>query len=862
MNEEEQYNQQNQDDPMTHINQKNKKKLQRVGKWASKKINQVSKKAGRALLKGLWRAFVVTLPYTAPIILIFIVAVCGYYIQYEIRGSQQIYVFDDKAKNDTEKDEKNVARTNASLLSSGTKEIQQYYNYMSQHSFWQILGDDNTKLEQNDEVRDYYQREQDYLLNSNLLYSLDATMHKMKFIYPEQFVKPVHYDPKKLELSPLTDEKGKLIVESEEYDEEGKKTGKKVKSVSDYGLGSIFKYAKAVKTVTVEGTMYKKEVWDDECGCKETVDTNEPFVYTMDGYPEDIWIISKAITFVGEYTFHYKDVKTKQADLTDNSVAGKPNEAVTKVLIGEAKVETEDGKTTTVPLYGYRKGAVYQTLPTLQKTDFNDKGQDYLMDFLLNYRVFVPANVLEKFDLEERAEANNIDLSKLQGGSLVNSEKFKRVLQYFPIVQKYAQMYGVDPYLVLAQIAQESGGVADIEDGLMQITGDGYRSVSALNVQTGQKDTFAVHNEADRRNPEIAIRWGIMYFANLTSRMDGDPLKAIQAYNFGEGGVLWIKKNYPEAWNSTAWLNYREDSRLHYGGSDSRSASYDCIPDRKKTSGRIYGDSCYVEHVLRYYAGSNINTNDLSQNDNGKDENSLKNLITSIFQNVKEAVSRFVKDYKEETIYYPYNRYIQEKEIDWALDLVIALDNYKLFSEVESEDSTDILQFWNKRFNEQVVNGNGEMFTALSDVDGFQIPYNKPGAIITSLPGTRIDPVYGGTAYHAGTDIALPKNTPIYATADGTIIKAHTGETEKNGNGLGNHVKIQHANGIVSIYGHLTSLVVREGETVKKGQLIGYSGTTGKSTGYHLHFEIRQNGVVMDSSIIIKGSGNKLLPAP
>ena len=109
--------------------------------------------------------------------------------------------------------------------------------------------------------------------------------------------------------------------------------------------------------------------------------------------------------------------------------------------------------------------------------------------------------------------------------------------------------------------------------------------------------------------------------------------------------------------------------------------------------------------------------------------------------------------------------------------------------------------------------------------------------------------------------LLFPKIPLFFLTADGVVITAHTGETEKNGNGLGNHVKISHGNGLVSIYGHLTSLVVKQGDKVEQGQLIGYSGTTGKSTGYHLHFEMRKNNKVIDTSLILKGNHTQLVPA-
>lgn len=113
---------------------------------------------------------------------------------------------------------------------------------------------------------------------------------------------------------------------------------------------------------------------------------------------------------------------------------------------------------------------------------------------------------------------------------------------------------------------------------------------------------------------------------------------------------------------------------------------------------------------------------------------------------------------------------------------------------------------------------------------------------------------YGeGRSYesHGGTDIGAPIGTPIYAANSGTVIGSSNDCTHSSagvgacnhGGGYGNHVWIQHDNGYQTIYGHMINTAVSTGEYVSKGQLIGYSGSTGWSTGPHLHFELRINGV-------------------
>ena len=112
---------------------------------------------------------------------------------------------------------------------------------------------------------------------------------------------------------------------------------------------------------------------------------------------------------------------------------------------------------------------------------------------------------------------------------------------------------------------------------------------------------------------------------------------------------------------------------------------------------------------------------------------------------------------------------------------------------------------------------------------------------LTSGFGWRTHPVYGTRRYHNGTDIAAPRNTPIYAAAGGTVsISKHAGS-------YGNYVVIYHGNGVSTLYAHMNSRAVSAGQTVQQGQLIGYVGATGVTTGNHLHLEFQVNGSRRDA---------------
>jgi murein DD-endopeptidase MepM/ murein hydrolase activator NlpD len=94
---------------------------------------------------------------------------------------------------------------------------------------------------------------------------------------------------------------------------------------------------------------------------------------------------------------------------------------------------------------------------------------------------------------------------------------------------------------------------------------------------------------------------------------------------------------------------------------------------------------------------------------------------------------------------------------------------------------------------------------------------------------------------HAGLDFAAPQGTPIYATANGRIKTSGY-----SSGGYGNHVVIDHGYGYETLYGHMVRVKARAGQQVTRGEIIGYVGTTGKSTGPHCHYEVHKNGNKID----------------
>jgi murein DD-endopeptidase MepM/ murein hydrolase activator NlpD len=128
----------------------------------------------------------------------------------------------------------------------------------------------------------------------------------------------------------------------------------------------------------------------------------------------------------------------------------------------------------------------------------------------------------------------------------------------------------------------------------------------------------------------------------------------------------------------------------------------------------------------------------------------------------------------------------------------------------------------------------------LSSIPAIQPVSNKELTRIASGFGYRIHPIYGIAKMHNGLDFTAPQGTPIYATGDGIVTTAGPGT------GTGNHVVINHGYGYETVYMHMVRIKARDGQRVKRGEVIGWVGSTGASTGPHCHYEVHINGTPVD----------------
>ena len=182
----------------------------------------------------------------------------------------------------------------------------------------------------------------------------------------------------------------------------------------------------------------------------------------------------------------------------------------------------------------------------------------------------------------------------------------------------------------------------------------------------------------------------------------------------------------------------------------------------------------------------------------------------------------------------------QEGEVDRLIDQIKGQEDQLEAMEAElnkaARDLDAQIKAKEKEYAAQIAQVKSE--------SGFMWPlpsgYNK----LSSLYGNRKHPVTGKAGKHSGIDIPAPSGTSIYAAKSGVVI------TSEKGSGsywsYGNYVLIAHSDGTSTLYAHMSKRAVSKGDTVKQGQTIGYVGITGRTTGYHLHFEVRKNGNRVD----------------
>jgi murein DD-endopeptidase MepM/ murein hydrolase activator NlpD len=176
----------------------------------------------------------------------------------------------------------------------------------------------------------------------------------------------------------------------------------------------------------------------------------------------------------------------------------------------------------------------------------------------------------------------------------------------------------------------------------------------------------------------------------------------------------------------------------------------------------------------------------------------------------------------------------QQKEIE----KIKVMDDFELGADIASQlNNISARVAFQQKSYDNIAGLIKTQDVKLASLPAIQPLSNKQLNRIASGYGMRIDPVYGTPKMHKGLDFTAPQGTPIYATGNGVVKVSGT-----SGNGFGNHVVINHGYGYETLYGHMYRIKARQGQRIKRGEVIGWVGSTGKSTGPHCHYEVHING--------------------
>ncbi len=258
------------------------------------------------------------------------------------------------------------------------------------------------------------------------------------------------------------------------------------------------------------------------------------------------------------------------------------------------------------------------------------------------------------------------------------------------------------------------------------------------------------------------------------------------------------------------------------------------------------GNTIYVEILFSSKSfGEFLNKNEYIQRLSEYDRTMLQE-----YQETKEAIDRYKKELEDEQASLEEAKEKAKAEEVSMASLISAKEKEIGFYEADISNKSQLVKEYEAEIAaqtaaiaalEKAVAEEKERLKAANEAvqryDGGKFTWPAPSYTrISDEYGYRMHPILNVKQFHNGVDMAAPSGTPILAAYDGTVVQAAYSNT------MGNYVMLDHGDGLYTIYMHASALNVSKGENVSKGQKIGAVGSTGRSTGPHLHFSVRQDG--------------------
>lgn len=783
-------------------------------------------------------------------------------------------------------------------FSSTNAAVKAYYSVISGKTLWQ-LQDDGTLINATDTKakKDYFDREPYLFLTPNFLYALNETMYGNSLVYPEQFAKPVAYtyEDEVLSLQDLVKDK-KVVVESVPIDlTTGKqKENKTVTAVSDYGFGSVAKYKQDTLTKSLEGTYIKQDVWDDTTLSVIQQDIEEDFVYVLS--TDEIDVLDTAVTVAGVVSFDYTVEKKLSANVTEGQ-SDKISDAVTKVLyetkkitflrakdkngnivenvtqawcdkngytpIYTATIKNKDGSVSTVSdvteewakkngytivvppsidvkLYKYRSadsGVFSESCtPVENQTLYDEKvGLEYVQDYMINFESYFPIYKSRIYGhLEDISTVANVEAYQKTAESTngTGTEKANFIESIKQKALEYQKTTGISAAVIIAQACLESGALSGGSE-LSNPPNNNYFGIKAFSDWKGKKYTgwttevyngVKVRVRADFRAYDAPGDCFEDYCKLIWNQTYGTPGK----YRYREAaGKSWkeaietiVKGGYCTDPNYVSKIEHIVNTYNLAELENDPNYQWDGTPPSfaKSDDGSGSGGVGDTDGTLYKYTGNLT-----------KEETDIFNNFLFRFVNQDKYTDNDLLNFAPNGAYRKYHKSVTSGEFNSMLLTVLTFTNHTL----RSEEDIKTVSLWYDGFVGQKRDKN-ENARYIGEGDWWWV---VPSSFtITSKFGPRSSPTAGASSDHKGIDIAATTGADIIATRAGKVIVSQFSNSE------GYWIAIDHGDGFISMYMHNSELLVKVGDDVEQGQVIAKAGSTGVSTGPHLHFAITKDG--------------------
>lgn len=561
----------------------------------------------------------------------------------------------------------------------------------------------------------------------------------------------------------------------------------------------------------------------------------------------------------------------------------------------------------TVNIEAYAEGNLYAKIPRYQGNPDTSSitGNEYFIDYMKHYSTYVPDEAITSFDFKKRTDMDDeellailekeqyqsgdntgstINIDHFELGSGASSDSYLQAMQYFDIVQRIAQKYGLDPYLVICVICQESSGRIDAQNGpygfgLMQLEMSVYNG-KAMTVtrMDGSTQTYNISYDLLRDNAEVQIDIGCHMLRAVGAKYGYRAINALQAYNTGEGGFQTIVAKYTsDKYNipyQEVMYDYQSETLKAKTQEVIKSGDLGWLEYRQwyadsgyKVYGSVGGGNPRgLEMVLQYYTSVDgetpwmIDDNGNKISMDGSFETGTASGVSSISSASSSTDSWIVKGWATikkgwHTLFpeaeptmdskcEPFKNKQNTPDAETLIKMMFVMEEKKYLTDYDRFTTEDWKSMYEKLFSNPIGGKwSGKQSGTVNVTDWFKDGFVTPLDLSPLTIQNPYDP-----PSHYGVDIVAPKGTTVRAVADGTVTEVNNDSNSS----IGRYITITHDNGVQTVYGNLASINVKKGDKVSKGDKIGTTGN--EKEGSVLHFELIKENTKSDPTWMITGS--------